>query len=105
MKLIKISIIALVLTLGAQFAKAQVSVGIGVNLGAPVRVIERPYYYDDYDRVVYYDRPVRRYYARPVYRARYYERPVYRRQVVYREHYRDHGGGHGRGRGHGHGRH
>ena len=42
MKLIKISIIALVLTLGAQFAKAQVSVGIGVNLGAPVRVIERP---------------------------------------------------------------
>jgi hypothetical protein len=95
MKLIKISIIALVLTLGAQFAKAQVSVGIGVNLGAPVRVIERPYYYDDYDRVVYYERPVRRYYARP----------VYRRQVVYREHYRGHGGGHGRGRGHGHGRH
>ncbi|GGH02783.1 hypothetical protein [Mucilaginibacter phyllosphaerae] len=101
MKTIKIAIIALVLTLGAQFAKAQVRVGIGVHIGTPVRYVERPYYDDDYNRVVYYDRPVvvRRVYARPVYRERYYERPVYR-QVVYRER----GWGRGRGWGHGHGR-
>jgi hypothetical protein len=107
MKLIKISIIALVLTCSMQFAKAQVRVGIGVNIGTPVRYVERPYYYDDYDRVVYYDRPVavRRYYDRPVYRTRYYNRPVYR-QVVYREHGhgRGWGNGHGGGHGRGHGR-
>jgi hypothetical protein len=67
MKLIKISVIALILTCSMQLAKAQVRVGIGVHIGTPVRYVERPYYYDDYDRVVYYDRPVRRYYGRPVY--------------------------------------
>ena len=111
MKLIRISIIALVITLGAQLAKAQVRVGIGVNIGAPVRYVERPYY-DDYGQVVYYDRPVvHRYYERPVYfRPRYYERPVYfrpryynrpvYRQVVYRENFY-HGRGHAYGHGHG----
>ena len=107
MKIIKISIAALILTLGAQFAKAQVRVGIGVNLGAPVRYVERPYD-DGYDRVVY-ERPVvvPRYYARPAYYGRryygprYYNRPVYR-HVVYREHFnRGRGRGHAYGRGHG----
>jgi len=100
MKTLKISIVALVLTLGAQFAKAQVRVGIGVNIGTPVRYVERPVYYED-PAPVYYERPVvvRRYYApRAVYRTRYYERPVYR-HVVYRE--RGHGWGRGHGRGHG----
>jgi hypothetical protein len=101
MKLFKISIIALVLTCSMQLAKAQVRVGIGINLGTPVRYVERPYYYDDYDRVVYYNRPVRRYYGRPV----YYNRPVYR-HVVYREHgFRGRGWGNGHGGGRGHGRH
>jgi hypothetical protein len=112
MKLLRISVIALVLSVGAQFAKAQVRVGIGVNIGAPVRYVESPYY-EDYDRVVY-ERPVvvRRYYARPAYYGgpayygrpayfgpRYYNRPVYR-QEVYREHF-NRGRGHGYGRGHG----
>ncbi|QHS57938.1 hypothetical protein GWR56_11790 [Mucilaginibacter sp. 14171R-50] len=95
-----------------QLAKAQVSVGIGVNIGTPVHrvVVERPYYYDDFGRVVYYERPVyaTRYYARPVYRTRYYTRPVYRNVVVYNKHYyhgRGPGRGWGHGHGHGHGRH
>ncbi|TSD67462.1 hypothetical protein FFF34_008745 [Inquilinus sp. KBS0705] len=100
MKLIKFSIIALILTVSSQLVKAQVSVGIGVNLGTPVRrvYVERPYpVYETYPRTVYYEQPVVYRSYRPVYRTRYYERPVYRRQVVYREHfYRGHGRGHGR---------
>jgi len=99
MKLIKFSIIALVLTFSMQLAKAQVSVGVGVHIGTPVRrvYVERPYpVYETYPRTVYYARPVayRHYYRRPVY-YRSYSRPVYR-HVVYREHYRGHGRGHGR---------
>lgn len=104
MKTLKISIIALVLTLGAQFAKAQVRVGIGIHLGTPVRYVERPVY-DDYQPVVY-ERPVvyHRYYGRPAYyRPRYYSRPVYR-NVGYREHGWGRGHGNGWGRGHGGGR-
>jgi hypothetical protein len=82
MKLIKFSIIALVLTFAGQFAKAQVQVGIGVNIGG-------------------YSRPVYRAYPRRVfYRPAYYGRPRYR-QMYFRGHGRGHGYGYGHGRGHG----
>ena len=102
MKTLKISIIALVLTAGAQLAKAQVSVGIGVNL--PVRhvyVEPEPVYYEPAPEPVYYERPVvvRRYYRPAYYGPRYYRRPGFANRVVYREHYyrgRGHHFGHGR---------
>jgi hypothetical protein len=103
MKAIKVSIIALVLMFGIKAAKAQVRVGIGVNIGTPVQYVERPYY--DEERVVYYNRPVYRHYERPVYynerpvyyRERRLERPVYR-EVHYGHYSRGNGRWHGRGR-------
>ena len=103
MKLIKFSIIALVLAFSAQFAKAQVRVGATIHIGYQPRRVVYPAYYEEpapvyYEQPVYVNRPV--YYERPVYRRAYY-RPQYRR-VVYREHYyegRGHGRGHGWGRG------
>lgn len=101
MKLIKISIISLLLTGAAQLAKAQVSVGIGVHIGTPVHRV----YYEPAPAPVYYNpapaycppaAPV--YYSNPVVVRRYY-RPgffaprYYGRQVIYRDHFY-------RGRGH-----
>ena len=104
MKLIKFSIVALILTVSAQFAKAQVQVGIGVNIGRPTRTIvvgdDYPVY-RSYPRTVYYERPVyRRYPRRAYYRPAYYGRAQYR-QVMYRGHGRGNAWGHGNGRGHG----
>ncbi|MBD1367113.1 hypothetical protein IDJ77_25100 [Mucilaginibacter sp. ZT4R22] len=104
MKFIKFSIIALVLTVSAQFAKAQVRVGASIHIGynQPRRVVYPAYYEEPapvyYEQPVYVNRPV---YYRPAYRRAYY-RPQYRR-VVYREHYYE-GRGHGRGHGNGWGR-
>jgi hypothetical protein len=100
MKLIKFSIIALVLTFAGQFAKAQVQVGIGVNIGGYSRPVYRPYpVYETYP--VYYERPVYRAYPRRViYRPAYYGRPS-NRQVYFRGPGRGHGYGHGHFRGHG----
>lgn len=104
MKLIRFSILALVLAFSAQFAKAQVRVGANIHIG-----YNQPVY------PAYYNAPAPVYYERPV----YYNRPVYyrggHRRVVYRNYYRPqyrsfHGRGHygrgfeGRGRGRGHGR-
>lgn len=97
MKLIKFSIIALVLAFSAQFAEAQVRVGATIHIGYQPRRVVYPAYYEE-PAPVYYEQPV--YVNRPVYRRVYY-RPQYRR-VVYREHYyegRGHGRGHGWGRG------
>ena len=69
MKTIKLSIIALIVACSFQVANAQVRVGVGINIGAPV--IYRP------APVVYAPAPV--VYSRgPV---------MYRRPVVYRRHY------------------
>jgi len=99
MKFIKLSIIALVLTISAQFAKAQVSVGLHVGINQPRRIVYAE------PRPVYVERPV---YVvnRPVYYRGGYRRPVYRR-AYYRQHYygRPVFRGHGRGHGYGHGRH
>jgi hypothetical protein len=102
MKLIKFSVIALVLTVSAQFAKAQVRVGATIHIGYQPRTVVYPAYYEE-PAPVYYERPVyvNRVYYRPGYRRAYY-RPQYRR-VVYREHYYE-GRGHGRGHGNGWGR-
>ena len=102
MKFIKFSIIALVLTVSAQFAKAQVRVGATIHIGYQPRTVVYPAYYEE-PAPVYYERPVyvNRVYYRPGYRRAYY-RPQYRR-VVYREHYYE-GRGHGRGHGNGWGR-
>lgn len=109
MKFIKFSIIALVLTVSAQFAKAQVRVGASIHIGynQPRRVVypayyeePRPVYYEE-SRPVYYERQV--YAAPPVYYRGYrrsYYRPAYNR-VVYRDnYYRRHGRGHGNAWGH-----
>nr|WP_294944471.1 hypothetical protein [uncultured Mucilaginibacter sp.] len=104
MKLIKFSIIALVLAATTQFANAQVRIGANIHIGynQPRRVVYPSYYEEPapvyYERPVYVARPV---YYRPAYRRVYY-RPQYRR-VVYREHYYE-GRGHGRGHGNGWGR-
>ena len=109
MKLIKFSIAALVLTISAQFAKAQVSVGVGVQIGRPYRtvVVRDPYpVYETYPRTVYYERPVYRHYPRTViyrsgyrgYRRGYYGYPQYRRANFGPAYGR--GFGHGRGNGH-----
>jgi hypothetical protein len=102
MKFIKFSIIALVLTVSAQFAKAQVRVGATIHIGYQPRTVVYPAYYEE-PAPVYYEQPVyvNRVYYRPGYRRAYY-RPQYRR-VVYREHYYE-GRGHGRGHGNGWGR-
>jgi DNA-binding GntR family transcriptional regulator len=108
MKAIKVLVVALVFTFGIQVANAQVRVGIGINIGAPVRYVERPYYNEE--RVVYYNRPVCRDEERPVYyheddeerpvyyRERHYERPVYR-EVHYGHYSRGNGRWHEHGRG------
>ncbi|WP_186458830.1 hypothetical protein [Mucilaginibacter achroorhodeus] len=106
MKTLRISIIALVLASSAQFAKAQVSIGIGVNL--PVRHVyyePAPVYYDPAPvyapapAPVYYNRPVvvGGYYRPAYYGRRYYRRPVVVDRVVYRDNY-FHGRGHHFGR-------
>ena len=99
MKLIKLSIIAFVLACSARVASAQVHIGVGVNIGVPVRrVIVAPSYpvYETYPRTVYYERPVyRRYPRRVIYRQTYYGRPHYR-NVHYRHVRRVHGHGPGR---------
>ncbi len=109
MKLMKISIIALLLTGAVQLAKAQVSVGIGVHIGTPIHRVyyePAPVYYDPAPAYcpppppapVYYERPVvvRRYYRPAYYAPRFYRRPVVT-QVVYRERfYHDRGHHYGR---------
>lgn len=107
MKLIKFSIIALVLTISAQFANAQVHVGIRIGDPYPYRRVvyqPAPVYYP---QPVYYGRPA--YYPNTVvyrsgYRRAYYGRPVYYRGGGYRPVFRGRGWGHGHGWGHGRGR-
>lgn len=101
MKVIRLSIVALVLMFSAQFASAQVRVGANIHIGynTPRRVVyaPAPVYYQP--QPVYYERPV--YVNRPVYYRNGYRRVVYRRPV-YRQHYKVYPGrGHGWGRGHG----
>ncbi len=78
MKTIKLSIIALIVACSFQAAKAQVSVGIGVNIGTPAPVVyhRAPVVYT---RPVVYSRPVvyprRVVYTRPVYTRGYYVAP------------------------------
>ncbi|RFZ82035.1 hypothetical protein DYU05_15505 [Mucilaginibacter terrenus] len=102
MKLIKFSIIALVLTVSAQFAKAQVRVGASIHIGNDYPIYEPAYYPAPvYERPVYYARPAyRRVYYRPAYRRVYY-RPAYRRGFYGPGYFRGHPG---RGRGHAYGR-
>lgn len=82
MKTIKLSIIALIVACSFQAAKAQVSVGVGINIGNPAPVV----YHTApvvYARPVVYSRPVeyrrRVVYARPVYRRGYYVTPRHHR--------------------------
>ena len=77
MKIIKLSIIALIVACSFQVANAQVRVGIGVNIGTPVYYRPAP--------VVYAPAPVM--YRRPVVYRRQYV-PVRHRVVYARPHYR-----------------
>jgi hypothetical protein len=77
MKIIKLSIIALIVACSFQVANAQVRVGIGINIGTPVYYAPAP--------VVYAPAPI--IYRRPVVYRRHYV-PVRHRVVYARPHYR-----------------
>lgn len=99
MKFIKFSIIALVLIASAQFAKAQVRVGVHIGYHEPYRRVvyaPAPVYYE---RPVYYNAPV---YYRPGYRRAFYGRG-YNRPVFHGYRGREFDRGF-RGRGHAYGR-
>lgn len=101
MKLIRFSIVALLVTFSMQFAKAQVRVGANIHIGynSPQRVVYAPSYYEPapvyYERPVYVRRPV---YYRPGYRGVMYRRPYYRQDFYRGPRF------HGRGHGHAYGR-
>lgn len=85
MKVIKLSIIALIVACSFQVANAQVRVGIGVNIGTPVYYRPAPVVYAPAP-VVYSRGPVM--YRRPVKYRRHYvpvrQRAVYDRPRYYR---------------------
>ena len=83
MKTIKLSIIALIVACSFQVASAQVRVGIGVNIGAPVVYRPAPVVYAPAP-VVYRHGPVM--YRRPVKYRRHYV-PVRHRVVYARPHH------------------